>query len=158
MVCSDAGPADASSFVFCVAHQIGAHPDAAHLQLLRDFLNAEQACRGCLGSEGPTQLEATQPGVWTTRTRWRDVDCFVAWMVSPQRQALLRRAEALGYAYQASTNWKGYAEWLRLPGRRSPPIWKTNLLVLLCLYPTVLLLNRHLNRLQLESARSPPLC
>ena len=149
---SDARRVDASSFEFSVVHHIGDHPDPDHLQLLRDFLSAEQAFRGCLGTEGPSHRTTADHGVWTTRTRWRDVECFVAWMVSPQRQALLKRAEALGYDYQASTNWQGYAEWLQLPGRRSPPIWKTNLLVLLCIYPTVLLLNRHLSRLELESA------
>ena len=63
-------------------------------------------------------------------------------MVSEQRQDLLRQMEGRGYRYSASTNWRGFSAWTAdRDASNPPPAWKVNLLVLLCLYPTVLILN-----------------
>jgi antibiotic biosynthesis monooxygenase (ABM) superfamily enzyme len=69
-------------------------------------------------------------------------------MVSRERSRLLREMDGLGYSCSAETNWKGYAAWVAEDQEAdAPPIWKVNLLVLLCLYPTVLILNGLINPL-----------
>ena len=76
-------------------------------------------------------------------------------MVSRQRSQLLKAMDGLGYSCSAETNWKGYAAWVAEDQQaEAPPTWKVNLLVLLCLYPTVLILNSLINPLGLGYSSS----
>ena len=76
-------------------------------------------------------------------------------MVSRERSQLLKAMDGLGYSCSAETNWKGYAAWVTEDQQaEAPPTWKVNLLVLLCLYPTVLILNSLINPLGLGYSSS----
>ena len=142
---ADATPTNSlapSGFEFEVEHTLQPESRQRGLPQLEQFLAAERRWPGCLTTDGPEQIDPEDPNRFRTRTRWEDVDCFVAWMVSPERDKQLRAMDQLGYSYSANTNWRGFAAWISSSGSSEPPqAWKVNLLVLLCLYPTVLILN-----------------
>ena len=141
---------EAPGFAFQVEHTLQSDSQALALRKLKRLLAAERNWPGCLGTVGPDLVDANTPNRLITRTHWRDVDCFVGWMVSRERSRLLREMDGLGYSCSAETNWKGYAAWVAEDQEAdAPPTWKVNLLVLLCLYPTVLILNSLINPLGL---------
>ena len=142
-------------FVLQVEHTLQSHSQAPALEELKRLMNAERNWPGCLGTDGPELIDADRPNHLITRTHWRDVDCFVDWMVSRERNQLLRAMDGLGYSCSAETNWRGYAAWVADNKQGDgPPTWKVNLLVLLCLYPTVLILNGVINPLGLGYSSS----
>ncbi len=145
--CNGAG---AQGFVFQVEHTLQGDTQALALRELKRLLAAERNWPGCLETVGPDRIDAATPHRLITRTHWRDVDSFVGWMVSRKRSQLLRAMDGLAYSCSAETNWKGYAAWVAEDQQTdAPPTWKVNLLVLLCLYPTVLILNSLINPLGL---------
>lgn len=125
-------------FEYSVDHQLESTRIEAGLALINRFLQAELRRPGCLGVEGPTPIGGGNTTAYNTRTRWTDVESFVAWMDNPERRALQEESQREGYAFKSSTNWRGYSQWLRGTGATQPPIWKVNLIVLLTLYPTVI--------------------
>ena len=138
----------AQGFVFQVEHTLHGDAQAQALRELKRLLAAERNWPGCLNTVGPDPIDTTTPHRLITRTHWRDVDCFVGWMVSRERSQLLKAMDGLDYSCSAETNWKGYAAWVAEDQQAdAPPTWKVNLLVLLCLYPTVLILNSLINPL-----------
>ena len=145
----------AQGFVFQVEHTLHGDAQAQALRELKRLLAAERNWPGCLNTVGPDRIDAATPHRLITRTHWRDVDCFVGWMVSRERSQLLKAMDVLGYSCSAQTNWKGYAAWVAENQQAdAPPTWKVNLLVLLCLYPTVLILNSLINPLGLGYSSS----
>ena len=145
----------AEGFVFQVEHTLQGGAQAQALRELKRLLAAERNWPGCLNTVGPDRIDAATPHRLITRTHWRDVDCFVGWMVSRERSQLLKAMDVLGYSCSAQTNWKGYAAWVAEDQQAdAPPTWKVNLLVLLCLYPTVLILNSLINPLGLGYSSS----
>jgi len=147
--------AAAQGFVFQVEHTLQGDAQAQALRELKRLLAAELNWPGCLDTVGPDPIDAATPHRLITRTHWRDVDCFVGWIVSRQRSQLLKAMDGLGYSCSAETNWKGYAAWVADDQQDdAPPTWKVNLLVLLCLYPTVLILNSLINPLGLGYSSS----
>ena len=145
----------AQGFVFQVEHTLQDESQEQALRELKRLLAAERKCPGCLDTVGPDPIDAARPHRLITRTHWRDVDCFVGWMVSRERSELLKAMDGLGYSCSAETNWKGYAAWVAEDQQSdAPPTWKVNLLVLLCLYPTVLILNSLIDPLGLGYSSS----
>ena len=132
----------ANGFEFEVVHTLQPGTRLMAVPELKRFVEAERQWPGCLAAIGPEQIDPQDPNRYRTRTQWLDLECFVAWMVSPERAQLLRAMDRLGYSYSANTNLRGFAAWMPGSGTADPPpAWKVNLLVLLCLYPTVLVLN-----------------
>lgn len=145
----------AQGFVFQVEHTLQGDTQALALRELKRLLAAERNWPGCMDTVGPDRIDAATPHRLITRTHWRDVDCFVGWMVSRERNQLLKAMDELGYSCSAETNWKGYSAWVAHDQQAdAPPTWKVNLLVLLCLYPTVLILNSLINPLGLGYSSS----
>ena len=145
----------AQGFVFQVEHTLQDEAQEQALRELKRLLAAERKWPGCLDTVGPDPIDAATPHRLITRTHWRDVDCFVGWMVSRERSELLKAMDGLGYSCSAETNWKGYAAWVAEDQQSdAPPTWKVNLLVLLCLYPTVLILNSLIDPLGLGYSSS----
>ncbi len=62
-----------------------------------------------------------------------------AWMASPERQTLLREAEALTAEVRTRVVQAGFAQWFPTTAPGGPPAWKMNMIVLLMLYPVVFL-------------------
>ena len=138
----------AQGFVFQVEHTLQGDTQVLAMRELERLLAAERNWPGCMDTVGPESIDGAAPHRLITRTHWRDVDCFVGWMVSRERSQLLKAMDGLDYSCSAETNWKGYAAWVAEDQQAdAPPTWKVNLLVLLCLYPTVLILNSLINPL-----------
>ena len=65
-----------------------------------------------------------------------------AWLNSPERQKLLRDAEAFTEEFHARIARTGFDQWFPLPGSGGAEpiaVWKQNMIVLLLLYPVVFL-------------------
>ena len=84
------------------------------------------------------------PGVqddWLAILRFDTEANLQAWLDSPERQKLLREAEAFTEEFHARIVRTGFDQWFPVPaaGASPPAVWKQNMLVLLMLYPVVFL-------------------
>lgn len=86
-------------------------------------------------------------GHWTTMLRYDTQEHLDAWLAAPERAALLRESKAFienEELLRLATSFPGWVPINPATGK-GPPNWKTALLVLLGLYPTVLLEIRFLS-------------
>jgi antibiotic biosynthesis monooxygenase (ABM) superfamily enzyme len=156
----DADPfGDDRSFEYAVDHRVEPAARERFLATIERLAEAERRRPGFLAHRGPTLMRAgaeEQPGaeeLWRTRIRWRDTESWLAWMDSAERRGILQQAQAGGgFRFEGRSNWQGYARWLAGAQAARAPAWKTNLLVLLVLYPTVTVLERLLAELPLAPA------
>jgi hypothetical protein len=92
---------------------------------------------------------ASQNGHWTTMLRYDTAEHLEAWLASPERAELLRESKAFienEELMRLATSFPGWVPISSITGE-APPDWKTAMLVLLGLYPTVLLELRYANPL-----------
>lgn len=150
---------DDRSFEYTVDHRVEPATRARFLATIERLAEAERRRPGFLAHRGPTLVRGgaeKQEGadeLWRTRIRWRDMESWLAWMDSAERRAILQQAQAGdGFRFEGRANWQGYARWLAGAQAERAPVWKTNLLVLLVLYPTVTALERLLAGLPLAPA------
>jgi uncharacterized protein len=90
------------------------------------------------------RFEPPVPGVqedWLAILRFDTEANLQAWLDSPERQKLLRDAEAFTEEFHARIARTGFDQWFPVPGGSAEPIaaWKQNMIVLLLLYPVVFL-------------------
>ena len=86
------------------------------------------------------RFEPPVPGVqedWLAILRFDTEANLQAWLDSPERHKLLQEAAAFTEEFHARIARTGFDQWFPEPpaGRRRPPAWKQNMLVLLMLYP-----------------------
>jgi antibiotic biosynthesis monooxygenase (ABM) superfamily enzyme len=144
---------DDRSFEYAVDHRVepGARP--RFLATTAQLAEAERRRPGFLAHRGPTLVREGSEELWRTRIRWRDMESWLAWMDSAERRAILQQGrDGDGFRFEGHANWQGYARWLAGAQAWRAPVWKTNLLVLLVLYPTVTVLERLLAALPLAPA------
>ncbi|MFM8605286.1 MAG: antibiotic biosynthesis monooxygenase [Cyanobium sp.] len=145
--------ADDRSFEYAVDHRVEPAARARFLATVERLAEAERQRPGFLAHRGPTLVRGGTEELWRTRIRWRDMERWLAWMDSDQRRAILQQAQAGdGFRFEGRANWQGYARWLAGHQAARAPVWKTNLLVLLVLYPTVTVLERLLAGIPLAPA------
>jgi antibiotic biosynthesis monooxygenase (ABM) superfamily enzyme len=141
------------SFEYTVDHRVAPAARARFLATIERLAEAERQRPGFLTQRGPTLLREGAEELWRTRIRWRDLESWLAWMDSTERREILQQARTGdGFRFEGRSNWKGYARWLAGQQAGRAPVWKTNLLVLLVLYPTVMGLERLLGGLPLAPA------
>jgi uncharacterized protein len=89
------------------------------------------------------RFEAPIPGVqddWVAILRFDCERNLQSWLGSPERKALLQRAEAFVDEFQARIVRTGFEQWFGGGnGLAAAPAWKQNMVVLLMLYPVVFL-------------------
>jgi antibiotic biosynthesis monooxygenase (ABM) superfamily enzyme len=142
---------DDRSFEYTVDHRVDPAARQRFLTTMAKLAEAESRWPGFLAGRPPQRLRRGPVELWRSRIRWHNLESWLAWMESEERQTILREAqEADGFRYAGRTNWQGYARWLVGEQAARTPIWKSNLLVLLVLYPTVMLLAPLLRNLPLE--------
>lgn len=91
--------------------------------------------------------ENDRNGYWTTMLRYDTQEHLNAWLESPERAELIREAKAFienEELLRLATSFPGWVPIDPTTGE-GPPNWKTALLVLLGLFPTVMLELRYLN-------------
>lgn len=93
------------------------------------------------------QPPAEKDGFWTTIIRYDTPKHLEAWMEAPERLELLKESKAFiehEQLMRLATSFPGWVPVNPLTGK-SPPNWKTALLVILGLFPIVMLEMRFLN-------------
>lgn len=130
---------EADWFEFSAEHRVDPDSEGRFRDAMARLMAAERRQRGFLSHSGPTPTARGTLAVYTTHSRWRDLESWLAWMDSAERRAIVQHAPEDGYTFRGTTNWRGYAQWLAKSQARVVPTWKVNLLVLLVLYPSILL-------------------
>lgn len=109
----------------------------------RDWAKRTDEMEGTFPGFRGSYVQAPEPGdnVWTTLLRFDTVDKLNAWLNSPQRAALLKESEDLTarvLVHRVDTSFPGWVPKDPATGK-SPPNWKTALLVIMVLFPVVML-------------------
>ena len=131
-------------FDFIVEHRLASNSQDQILKKLEQFV----ICGWYLDASSRRTLPQSKPAsIGTSRTRWQtSTVCGVDGQRSTPEPD--QGPGGTGYAYSARTDWRGFGAWVSTDRTEDqPPAWKLNLLVLLCLYPTVLILNSLINPL-----------
>lgn len=100
------------------------------------------------GYKGTFLQPADVPGgFWTTIMRFDSTAHLEAWMNAPERQTMLREAEAFIEHEQLTRLATSFPGWVPIDPMtgKGPPNWKAAMLVLLGLFPIVMLEMRFLN-------------
>jgi antibiotic biosynthesis monooxygenase (ABM) superfamily enzyme len=90
---------------------------------------------------------SNQDGHWTTMLRYDTSEHLEAWLAAPERAELLRESKAFIENEELMRLRSSFPGWVPINPitGEGPPNWKTAMLVVLGLYPTVLLELRFLN-------------
>jgi antibiotic biosynthesis monooxygenase (ABM) superfamily enzyme len=109
----------------------------------RDWANRIDQMEGTFPGFRGSYVQPPDPGgtVWTTLLRFDTVEKLNAWLNSPQRAALLKESEGLVdrvVVQHVDTSFPGWVPPDPVTGK-SPPDWKTAMLVTLMLFPVVAL-------------------
>lgn len=138
-------PPGGPGFDYRLLHRVPATAVPQFLALEQRLQAAVQTVPGYRGESGPCYVGRIQDQpaqrcvhLYESILHFDGLQSFLQWMDSPVRRAILEPSEQQGYGYEGSADWEGYARWLAQSVRGSVPPWKTNLLVLLVLYPTVM--------------------
>ncbi|MEN4475242.1 antibiotic biosynthesis monooxygenase [Mycolicibacterium cosmeticum] len=126
------------------------HPVSAGREA--DFIAAQgdltTASAGFSGYEGTVVFPGTGPGgEWLTLIRFRTENLLSGWLKSPQRMAALPSLRsALDHDFSTFSHTTPLGTTVRFENGKTEmtPSWKTAMLVLMVLYPTVMLLARFL--------------
>lgn len=113
---------------------------------------------GLPGYEGTTLLPADRSGDWASIVRFRTGRQLSGWMRSAERtDALSRLRSTLSRDFSAVSNTTPFGTTVRVEDGQTlmTPNWKSAMLVLLVLYPTVMLLSRFLGPV-LGDVGAPP--
>ncbi len=100
---------------------------------------------GYRGTSIHAPAEAGAAPWWTTTIRFGTAPQLDAWLASPERAALLRRADRGFRSFRQRRLPDSFAAWFPGFGEDAPPLWKQAALVLLVLYPVVMLEMRFLS-------------
>lgn len=101
---------------------------------------AQSKARGFQGYRFEPPISGVQDD-WLAIVRFDTESNLQIWLDSPERQKLLREAEAFTEEFHARIARTGFDQWFPVSaaGESPPPAWKQNMLVLLMLYPVVFL-------------------
>jgi antibiotic biosynthesis monooxygenase (ABM) superfamily enzyme len=109
----------------------------------RDWANRIDQMEGTFPGFRGSYVQPPDPGgtVWTTLLRFDTVEKLNAWLNSPQRASLLKESENLVdrvVVQRVDTSFPGWVPRDPVTGK-SPPSWKTAVLVVMVLFPVVML-------------------
>ncbi|HTQ22609.1 antibiotic biosynthesis monooxygenase [Mycobacterium sp.] len=102
---------------------------------------------GFPGYEGTALFPADSSGQWMSLLRFRTAGQLTGWMRSPERQQVLPRLRGeLTTDFAELPRSAPFGSTVRVADghTRITPAWKTAMLVVLCLYPTVMILSKSL--------------
>jgi uncharacterized protein len=122
-----------------IATRLKPGAEAAYRAWEQKIAAAQSKAKGFQGY----RFEPPIPGVqesWLAIVRFDSEEHLQAWMNSPARLNLLKKAEPFTDEFHARIVRTGFDQWFQVPdGAPSPAVWKMNMLVLLLLYPVVFL-------------------
>jgi uncharacterized protein len=126
-------------------HSVAPGKEAEFISAQTDLTHS--SC-GFSGYEGTAVFPADSAGQWTSVLRFRSPDQLTGWIRSRERrEALPRLRGELTRDFAELPRSAPFGSTIRVAGgqTRITPGWKTAMLVLLCLYPTVMLLSKSLS-------------
>lgn len=137
-------------------HPVRTGGDAAFLATQRALLDRAERFAG---HDGAVLVAPDDEVGWTSVVLFRTDEQLAAWLGSAERDEVLPglRRTLAGRDFHAVTRSAGFGSVVTVDGAgtRVTPEWKTAMLVLLVLYPTVMLLSRFLGPV-LDTAGAPP--
>jgi hypothetical protein len=88
--------------------------------------------------QAPTDSQGT---TWLTFLQFDTAENLDRWLVSSQRQEVLRKADILVLSLESHRVISSYAGWFAKASTQgiAPPVWKQTMMVLLVLFPIVML-------------------
>lgn len=115
----------------------------------RDWANRIDQMESTFPGFRGSYVQPPDPGsnVWTTLLRFDTIEKLNAWLNSPQRAALLHESDDLVdrvVVQRVDTSFPGWVPRDPVTGK-SPPAWKTAVLVVMVLFPIVMLEVKFLN-------------
>jgi uncharacterized protein len=134
-------PANAGIFL----HSVAPGKEAEFVATQGDLTRSSSAFPGY---EGTAVFPADSTGQWTSLLRFRTPDQLASWMRSQERQEALPRLRGeLTRDFAELPRSAPFGSTIRIEHghTRITPAWKTAMLVLLCLYPTAMLLTKFLS-------------
>lgn len=129
-------PSDAASAL--ISSKVAPEDEEAFLDWQRQISAVESRFDGFLGHK----IERPVPGVrdeWTVVLSFDTDEHLEGWISSPERKALLEAGAAYNEQLQITKASYGFGFWTGNVSTKPDPIFKSNLLVLLMLYPIVFL-------------------
>lgn len=153
LVLSGNGPASPGVGLFRHTVSTGKDADFRTMQVQLATVAA-----GLPGYEGTTLLPPDGDGEWSSIVRFRTGQQLSAWMRSEERDSVLHGLRStLSADFSAVSNTTPFGTTVRIEDGRTlmTPNWKSAMLVLLVLYPTVMLLSRFLGPI-LDNAGAAP--
>ncbi|MFE1599504.1 antibiotic biosynthesis monooxygenase [Methylobacterium sp. ID0610] len=139
-----------------VTEVIATRVEPGREQAFRVWAEAAQAAQARFPGYAGTLVQAPLPPripYWTALVRFATPGQLDAWLGSPERQALLRRADPAVATWTSRRLDGPFAGWFPEEPGAAPPAWKQTALVLLVLFPVVMLEIRFLSPL---TAGLPP--
>jgi antibiotic biosynthesis monooxygenase (ABM) superfamily enzyme len=133
-------PANAGVFL----HSVAPGKDAEFIAAQRDLTLVSS---GFSGYEGTALFPADPAGQWMSVLRFRTAGQLGGWIRSRERQqALPRLRDELTHDFSELPHSAPFGSTVRISDgqTRITPAWKSAMLVVLCLYPTVVLLSKSL--------------
>lgn len=140
MILLEGEPPPAGAAVFL--HSVAPGKEAEFLSAQSDLTLTSSVFPGY---EGTALFPADASGQWTSVLRFRTPQQLAAWISSRERQeALPRLREELMHDFAELARSAPFGSTIRVADgeTRITPAWKTSMLVVLCLYPTVMLLSK----------------
>ncbi|MFB2556442.1 antibiotic biosynthesis monooxygenase [Herbiconiux liangxiaofengii] len=136
---SDDSPHPAEAASVLISSRVPPHDEARFLEWQREISTVESRFDGFLGHK----VERPVPGVqedWVVVLSFDSDEHLQAWLDSPERAALLAEGAAYNEQLRLTRSSYGFGFWSkRAPDALPDPVFKSNLLVLLMLYPIVFL-------------------
>ena len=140
LILTDDGPSPPAVGLFRHAVAAGKEDDFREMQMRLATAAVELP-----GYDGTVLLPADQHGEWLSMVRFRTAAQLSTWLRSAERtEALSGLRSTLTRDFSAASNTTPFATTVRIEDGRTlmTPNWKSAMLVLLVLYPTVMLLSR----------------
>jgi uncharacterized protein len=141
LVAGEPPPGDAGIFL----HSVAPGKEAEFVAAQRDLTRTSS---GFAGYEGTAVFPADSTGQWMSLLRFRTPSQLAAWIGSQERhEALPRLRGELTRDFAELPHSAPFGSTIRIDHghTRITPAWKTAMLVLLCLYPTAMLLTEFLS-------------
>lgn len=153
LILTDQGPTSAGVGVFRHAVTDGREDDFRAMQV-----RLSTACVHFPGYEGTVLIPSDRDGEWMSILRFRTGPHLSNWMRSAERtEALAGLRSTLSEDFSAVSNTTPFGTTVRIEDGRTlmTPNWKSVMLVLLVLYPTVMLLSRFLGPVMDDAGAEP---
>lgn len=136
--------ANTGSVSVAVVTRVKEGQEQAYLAYEKQYQSAQALKPGYRGAYVQPPTQGT-PGIWTTLIRFDSPITMDQWMASEERKKLVTDSSSLVTSTDFHTVTTSYPGWFptKAAATQGPPNWKTAMLILLGLYPSVMLVIKY---------------